>query len=122
MVSWRRSRVVAAAGEDEARERLVPGCGGAGGEKAAAVPRGCVALLLVGNGGGGGGGDDGERVVVEVRALERPRVGALLEKAAREFGYDQKGVLRVPCSAGEFRQALTADGGAAAAGAPCRRR
>uniref|UniRef100_A0A0E0H605 Auxin responsive protein n=1 Tax=Oryza nivara TaxID=4536 RepID=A0A0E0H605_ORYNI len=86
---------------------------------AAAVPRGCVALLLVGN---GGGGDDGERVVVEVRALERPRVGALLEKAAREFGYDQKGVLRVPCSAGEFRQALTADGGAAAAGAPCRRR
>ncbi|EAY95574.1 hypothetical protein OsI_17422 [Oryza sativa Indica Group] len=119
MVSWRRSRVVAAAGEDEARERLVPGCGGAGGEKAAAVPRGCVALLLVGN---GGGGDDGERVVVEVRALERPRVGALLEKAAREFGYDQKGVLRVPCSAGEFRQALTADGGAAAAGAPCRRR
>uniref|UniRef100_A0A0E0DIE8 Auxin-responsive protein n=1 Tax=Oryza meridionalis TaxID=40149 RepID=A0A0E0DIE8_9ORYZ len=85
----------------EARERLVPGCGGAGGEKAAAVPRGCVALLLVGNGGrGGGDGDDGERVVVEVRALERPRVGALLEKAAREFGYDQKGVLRVPCSAG----------------------
>lgn len=112
--------MVAAAGEDEARERLVPGCGGAGGEKAAAVPRGCVALLLVGN---GGGGDDGERVVVEVRALERPRVGALLEKAAREFGYDQKGVLRVPCSAGEFRQALTADGGGAAAGgAPCRRR
>lgn len=111
--------MVAAAGEDEARERLVPGCGGAGGEKAAAVPRGCVALLLVGNGGGGGG----ERVVVEVRALERPRVGALLEKAAREFGYDQKGVLRVPCSAGEFRQALTADGGGAAAGgAPCRRR
>uniref|UniRef100_A0A0E0KV91 Auxin responsive protein n=1 Tax=Oryza punctata TaxID=4537 RepID=A0A0E0KV91_ORYPU len=104
--------------EYQARERLVPGCGG-GGEKASAVPRGCVALLLVGNGDGGGDGD-GERVVVEVRALERPRVGALLEKAAREFGYDQKGVLRVPCSAGEFRQALTADG-SAAAGAPCRR-
>ncbi|BAS91026.1 Os04g0617500 [Oryza sativa Japonica Group] len=46
MVSWRRSRVVAAAGEDEARERLVPGCGGAGGEKVcgrAEMVRGAVA-------------------------------------------------------------------------------
>ncbi|KAF0892570.1 hypothetical protein E2562_016866 [Oryza meyeriana var. granulata] len=110
MVSWwRRSRVVAG---EEACERLVPGCGG--GEKASAVPRGFVALLLVGDGGGGG-----ERVVVELCALELPRVGALLEKAAREFGYDQKGVLRVPCSADEFRQAVAADG--AAVGAPCRR-
>ncbi|KAL5214854.1 hypothetical protein ABZP36_004006 [Zizania latifolia] len=88
--------------------------GSGGDEKAAAVPRGCVALLLVGDGGGGGGGG-GERVVAEVRALGQPRVRALLEKAAREFGYGQKGVLRVPCSADEFRQAVVAD----AAGARC---
>ncbi|KAF0892572.1 hypothetical protein E2562_016868 [Oryza meyeriana var. granulata] len=79
-----------------------------GGEKAA-VPRGCVALLLVGDGGGSGGGGGEERVVVEVRALGQPRVRALLEKAAREFGYEQEGVLRVPCSADEFRQAVAAD-------------
>uniref|UniRef100_J3M1F7 Auxin responsive protein n=1 Tax=Oryza brachyantha TaxID=4533 RepID=J3M1F7_ORYBR len=106
MVSWRRSRVVAG---QEACERLVPGGGGEKAAAAAAVPRGCVALVLVGDGGGGG-----ERVVVEVRALERPRVGALLEKAAREFGYDQKGVLRVPCTADELRQAVAADSAAGA--------
>uniref|UniRef100_A0A0E0KV90 Auxin responsive protein n=1 Tax=Oryza punctata TaxID=4537 RepID=A0A0E0KV90_ORYPU len=83
-----------------------------------AVPRGCVALLLVGDGGGGGGGGE-ERVVVEVRALGQPRVGMLLERAAGEYGYDQEGVLRVPCSADEFRRALAAD--AAAAGARCAR-
>uniref|UniRef100_A0A0D9W9I4 Auxin-responsive protein n=1 Tax=Leersia perrieri TaxID=77586 RepID=A0A0D9W9I4_9ORYZ len=78
--------------------------GGGGG----VVPRGCVALLLV-----GAEGDEEERVVVEVRVLGNPRVGELLEKAAREFGYDQEGVLRVPCSAGEFRQAVAADAAAA---------
>ncbi|KAL5215877.1 hypothetical protein ABZP36_007278 [Zizania latifolia] len=104
MLRWRRSKV-AVVGE-EMRERLVP----AAGEKAA-VPRGCVALLLDGGGGV-------ERVVAEVRVLGQPRVRALMEKAAREFGYDQKGVLRVPCSADEFWRAVAADG---PAGAPCRR-
>ncbi|KAL5215360.1 hypothetical protein ABZP36_004512 [Zizania latifolia] len=96
MMGWTRSKVVG---------------GGGRGEKAvwaAAVPRGCVALLLDGGGGGV------ERVVVEVRALGQPRVRALLEKAAREFGFHQKGVLRVPCSADELWQAVAADGAAAA--------
>lgn len=93
------------------RKRSDDGGGGGG----AAVPRGCVALLLVGDGGGGG---EEIRVVVEVRALGQPRVGMLLERAAGEYGYDQEGVLRVPCSADEFRRALAAD---AAAGARCAR-
>ncbi|XP_040379634.1 auxin-responsive protein SAUR71 [Oryza brachyantha] len=80
--------------------------GGGGGE---AVPRGCVALLLVGDGDGDGGGVEITRVVVEVTALGQPRVGALLEKAATEFGYGQDGVLRIPCSADEFRRALAMD-------------
>ncbi|KAG8044583.1 hypothetical protein GUJ93_ZPchr0068g2954 [Zizania palustris] len=108
MLRWRRSKVAVVGGE-EMRERLVPA---AAGEIKAAVPRGCVALLLLDGGGGV------ERVVAEVRVLGQPRVRALMEKAAREFGYDQKGVLRVPCSADEFWRAVAADG---PAGAPCRR-
>lgn len=77
------------------------------------VPRGCVAVLV-----GDADGDGAERVVVDVRALGRPCVRALLEMAAREFGYDQKGVLRIPCTAEEFRRAVAAD----TAGARCSRR
>jgi SAUR family protein len=36
-------------------------------------------------------------------------VRALLEMAEREFGYAQKGVLRIPCAAAEFRRAVAAD-------------
>ncbi|KAG8066288.1 hypothetical protein GUJ93_ZPchr0004g39895 [Zizania palustris] len=92
MMGWRRSKFGGGGGVEEA--------------VCAAVPRGCVALLLDGCGGAGV-----ERVVVEVRALGEPRMRALLEKAAREFGFGQKGVLRVPCSADELRQAVAADGG-----------
>jgi len=76
-------------------------CKGAG---AGCVPRGCVAVLV-----GGGVAEPEERVVVDVRALGQPCVRALLDMAAREFGYDQKGVLRIPCAADEFRRAVAAD-------------
>ncbi|KAG8088355.1 hypothetical protein GUJ93_ZPchr0010g10417 [Zizania palustris] len=76
------------------RERLIP----VAGEKAVMTRR-CMALLLGVSGGGV------ERVVVEVRVLGQPRVHALMEKVAQEFRYDQKGVLRVPCSADEFWRA-----------------
>jgi SAUR family protein len=82
------------------RERLI--------EKASScVPRGCVAVLV-------GGDEEPERVLVEVRELGQPRVRALLEMAEREFGYDQKGVLRIPCAADEFRRAVAADSTASA--------
>jgi SAUR family protein len=104
MISWRRKS--SSAGCKEMRERLI--------EKQASgssscVPRGCVAVLV-------GDEEPGERVVVEVRALGQPCVRALLEVAEREFGYDQKGVLRIPCPADEFRRAVAADSTAAAAG------
>ena len=38
---------------------------------------------------------------MEVRALAQP--------CGREFGYGQKGVLRIPCAADEFRRAVAAD-------------
>jgi hypothetical protein len=47
--------------------------------------------------------EEPERVVVEVRALLQ-----------MEFGYDQRGVLRIPCAADEFRRASAADSTASA--------
>jgi SAUR family protein len=83
----------------EMRERLIQ-------KASSCVPRGCVAVLV--------GDEEPERVLVEVRALGQPRVRALLEMAEREFGYDQKGVLRIPCAADEFRRAVAADSTASA--------
>ncbi|KAJ1272804.1 hypothetical protein BS78_06G229800 [Paspalum vaginatum] len=105
-MNWKRKTTSSAAGSggrgsraEEMRERLIPS-GGDGG----CVPRGCVAVLV-------GAADDepAERLVVEVRALGQPCVRALLDMAEREFGYDQKGVLRIPCPADEFRRAVAAD-------------
>ncbi|XP_062185292.1 auxin-responsive protein SAUR32-like [Phragmites australis] len=99
----------------EMRERLIPASGDGKGASSSSsgVPRGCVAVLV-------GGGDEPERVVVDVRALGQPCVRALLEMAEREFGYDQKGVLRIPCAAEEFRRAVAADS-TAHGGHRCRR-
>ncbi|CAD6262287.1 unnamed protein product [Miscanthus lutarioriparius] len=95
--------------EEETRERLIQHAasdpdGGRRSCKGCCVPRGCVAVLV-----GGGDAEPEERVVVDVRALGQPCVRALLDMAAREFGYDQKGVLRIPCAADEFRRAVAAD-------------
>ncbi|PWZ40860.1 Auxin-responsive protein SAUR32 [Zea mays] len=95
MLWKRKSSGRGGCGGDEMRERLIPAAG--------CVPPGCVAVLV-------GGGDEPERVVVDVRALAQPCVRALLEAAQREFGFDQKGVLRIPCAADEFRRAVTAGG------------
>ncbi|KAL6843912.1 hypothetical protein ACP4OV_026483 [Aristida adscensionis] len=116
---WKRKSSGAGAGaarREETRERLIPACG-EGKVAPACVPRGCVAVLI----GGEDRGTEPERVVVEVRALAQPRVRALLELAAREFGYGQEGVLRIPCAADEFRRAVAADGAAADGGRRCRR-
>ncbi|XP_066343091.1 auxin-responsive protein SAUR32-like [Miscanthus floridulus] len=97
---WKRKtsgRGGSCSGRDEMRERLIPAAAGGG------CAAGCVAVLV-------GGGEEPERVVVDVRALARPCVRALLEAAQREFGFDQKGVLRIPCAADEFRRAVAAGG------------
>jgi SAUR family protein len=106
MISWKRKS--SSAGCKEMRERLIEKQATSG-PSSSCVPRGCVAVLV-------GDEEPGERVVVEVRALGQPCVRALLEVAEREFGYDQKGVLRIPCPADEFRRAVAADSTAAAAG------
>jgi hypothetical protein len=48
----------------------------------------------------------GERVVVPVRLLAAPCIAKLLDMAAQQYGYDQPGVLRIPCDAEQFRRAV----------------
>ncbi|GJN01749.1 hypothetical protein PR202_ga19040 [Eleusine coracana subsp. coracana] len=103
-MNWRRKSSAIGCCKQEMRQRLITSSasGGEGG-KPTCVPRGCVAVLV------GEEEEAAERVVVEVRALGQPCVRALLDMAEREFGYDQKGVLRIPCAADEFRRAVAAD-------------
>lgn len=71
-------------------------------DSSSGVPRGCVPVRVC-----GGDGED-ERFVVPVKALRHPSIAALLEDAAEEFGYNQEGVLRVPCGVHQFRDVLAA--------------
>ncbi|CAM0875563.1 unnamed protein product [Alopecurus aequalis] len=57
------------------------------------VPRGHVPMVA------GCGG----RVMVPVRLLTHPCIAELLDMAAQQYGYDQPGVLRIPCDAVRFR-------------------
>ncbi|CAN6236249.1 unnamed protein product [Urochloa humidicola] len=101
-MNWKRKSFGSRSGssKEEMRERLIIQQQG---EAEGCVPRGCVAVVV------GGEEEPQERVVVDVRALALPCVRALLEMAEREFGYGQKGVLRIPCAADEFRRAVAAD-------------
>ena len=69
------------------------------------VPRGCVPVMVVGE-----GDEEGERFVVRVEALRHPSLAALLEMAAHKFGYNQQGILRVPCAVQQFKRALSTAG------------
>ena len=42
--------------------------------------------------------------MVRVEMLGEPCMAAVLEMAAQQFGYGQRGVLRIPCGAGRFQQ------------------
>ena len=66
------------------------------------TPKGFVPIIV---------GDDGtkdveERFLVHVKLLSKPCMVNFLELAARQFGYDQEGVLRVPCDANHFQKML----------------
>ncbi|CAN6441136.1 unnamed protein product [Victoria cruziana] len=65
-------------------------------------------------------GDEMERFVMSAESLNHPLFAELLRRSAQEYGYDQKGVLRIPCPVGIFRCILDilsrTDGCATAAG------
>ncbi|PWA85797.1 SAUR-like auxin-responsive protein family [Artemisia annua] len=53
-------------------------------------------------------GDEMERFVVSAELLNHPIFINLLNKSAQEYGYEQQGVLRIPCHVILFEQVLEA--------------
>ncbi|KAM6570536.1 hypothetical protein CsatB_018521 [Cannabis sativa] len=53
-------------------------------------------------------GDEMERFVVNAELLNHPVFVELLDKSAQEYGYEQKGVLRIPCHVLVFERVLEA--------------
>lgn len=54
-------------------------------------------------------GEEMERFEVPTALLSRPVFRELLRRSAQEYGYEQRGVLRIPCPASLFRRLLTAE-------------
>ncbi|XP_075643640.1 auxin-responsive protein SAUR71-like [Castanea sativa] len=53
-------------------------------------------------------GDEMERFVISAELLNHPVFVNLLNKSAQEYGYDQKGALRIPCHVLVFERVLEA--------------
>ncbi|XP_074584941.1 auxin-responsive protein SAUR71-like [Curcuma longa] len=51
-------------------------------------------------------GEEMERFAVRVELLGRPAFIELLRRSAQEYGYGQRGVLRIPCPVPLFRRVL----------------
>uniref|UniRef100_A0A2N9J2H9 Uncharacterized protein n=1 Tax=Fagus sylvatica TaxID=28930 RepID=A0A2N9J2H9_FAGSY len=66
---------------------------------ASVVPEGHVPVYV---------GDEMERFVVSAELLNHPVFVKLLNKSAQEYGYDQKGALRIPCHVLVFERVLEA--------------
>ncbi|KAK4253507.1 hypothetical protein QN277_010171 [Acacia crassicarpa] len=64
-----------------------------------AVPEGHVPVYV---------GDEMERFVVSAELLNHPIFVKLLNKSAQEYGYEQQGVLRIPCHVFVFERVLEA--------------
>ncbi|CAI9760918.1 unnamed protein product [Fraxinus pennsylvanica] len=53
-------------------------------------------------------GEEMERFVVSAELLNHPIFVKLLNISAQEYGYEQKGILRIPCNVFLFEQAMEA--------------
>ncbi|RWR81898.1 LOW QUALITY PROTEIN: auxin-responsive protein SAUR71-like protein [Cinnamomum micranthum f. kanehirae] len=51
-------------------------------------------------------GEEKERFVVSFKLLNHPMFLELLNRSANEYGYEQQGVLRIPCNVSVFQQHL----------------
>ncbi|PNX78204.1 SAUR-like auxin-responsive family protein [Trifolium pratense] len=60
------------------------------------VPKGCLAIKV-------GQGEDQQRFVVPVIYFNHPLFMQLLKEAEEEYGFDQKGTIKIPCHVEEFR-------------------
>ncbi|KAB2048829.1 hypothetical protein ERO13_A13G122200v2 [Gossypium hirsutum] len=63
------------------------------------VPQGHVPVYV---------GEEMERFVVNAELLNHPVFVGLLNKSAQEYGYEQKGVLRIPCHVLVFERVMEA--------------
>ncbi|XP_061352381.1 auxin-responsive protein SAUR71-like [Gastrolobium bilobum] len=68
-------------------------------ERGTAVPKGHVPVYV---------GEEMERFVVNAELLNHPVFVKLLNRSAQEYGYEQKGVLRIPCHVIVFERVLEA--------------
>ncbi|RWR91536.1 auxin-induced protein 15A-like protein [Cinnamomum micranthum f. kanehirae] len=68
------------------------------GEGPAKVPRGYLAVYV---------GPEMRRFVIPARYLGVPAMRVLMERAAEEFGYEQRGGLRIPCEEASFQEILS---------------
>ncbi|KAL6650292.1 hypothetical protein ACP70R_009217 [Stipagrostis hirtigluma subsp. patula] len=66
---------------------------------AGAVPKGYFAVYV---------GAAARRFVVPTSYLREPLFGALMERAAEEFGFGQAGGLRIPCTEDDFEATVAA--------------
>ncbi|KAH7679185.1 Small auxin-up RNA protein [Dioscorea alata] len=62
--------------------------------------KGCIPVIV------GEEDECSEKFLMQVELLSDPRIAALLEMAAGEFGYRQQGILRIPCHAEYFQQVV----------------
>ncbi|XP_022769751.1 auxin-responsive protein SAUR32-like [Durio zibethinus] len=61
------------------------------------VPKGCLAIKV------GSLGEEQQRFVVPVMYFNHPLFMQLLKEAEEEYGFDQKGMITIPCHVEEFR-------------------
>ncbi|KAL3832824.1 hypothetical protein ACJIZ3_007560 [Penstemon smallii] len=59
------------------------------------VPKGCLAIKV-------GNGNEQKRFVIPVFYLRHPLFLQLLKGAEEEYGFDQKGMITIPCHVDEF--------------------
>ncbi|XP_076948992.1 auxin-responsive protein SAUR71-like [Bidens hawaiensis] len=69
------------------------------GRRSGGVPEGHLPVYV---------GDEMERFIVSAELLNHPIFISLLNKSAQEYGYEQKGVLRIPCHVLVFERVLEA--------------
>ncbi|KAE8661974.1 Auxin-responsive protein SAUR32 [Hibiscus syriacus] len=60
------------------------------------IPKGCVAIMV-------GQGEEQQRFVIPVIHVNHPLFMQLLKVAEEEYGFDQKGLITIPCHVEEFR-------------------
>lgn len=69
------------------------------GKRGVPVPEGHLPVFV---------GEEMERFIVSAELLNHPIFVTLLNKSAQEYGYEQKGVLRIPCHVFLFERVLEA--------------